>query len=71
MLKHNTSVFRAHGITVVLDFGKGVIKCVKTTFLLQFSFTLFQEFGRYMNLSENIMPIFFSATIITIIVKFM
>jgi len=56
---------------VVLDFGKGVIKCVKTTFLLQFSFTLFQEFGRYMNLSENIMPIFFSATIITIIVKFM
>ena len=41
-----------------LDFGKGMIECVKTTFLLQFIFRLFQEFGRYMNLSENIMPIF-------------
>jgi hypothetical protein len=28
---------------VVLDFGKGVIKCEKTTFLLQYIFGLFQE----------------------------
>ena len=39
------SVFRVHGITVVLDFGKGVMKCVKTTFLMQFVFRLFEEFG--------------------------
>ena len=42
---YNMSVFRVHGITVVLGFGKGVLKCVKTTFLLQFVFRLFQEFG--------------------------
>ena len=56
---------------MALDFGKGVIKYAKTTFLSQFILRLFQEFGGYMNLSENIMPIFFSETIITIIVKFM
>jgi hypothetical protein len=38
---------------VVLDFGKSVMKCVKTTSQLQFIFTLFQEFGRYMNLSKK------------------
>jgi hypothetical protein len=38
---------------------KGVIKCVKTTFLLQFIFRLFQEFGRYMIIGENVMSVFF------------
>jgi hypothetical protein len=61
---------RLQRITVILDFGKVVIKCVNTAFLLKFIFRLFQEFGRYMNLGENVMPIFFSATIIMVIVKF-
>lgn len=55
---------------MVLDFGKGVIKCVKTTFPLQFIFRLFQESGRYMNFGEKVMSVFCSATIITIIIKF-
>ena len=44
---------------MVRDCGKGVMKCIKNAFLLQFIFRLFQEFGRYLNLSENVMPIFF------------
>ena len=55
---------------MVTDFGKGVLKCVKTTFLLQFIFRLFQELVRYMNLGEKVKSIFFSATLITIIMKF-
>ena len=61
---------RLQGITVVRGFGKGVMKCVKNAFLLKFIFRLFQEFSRYLKLGENVMPIFFSATRITVIVKF-
>jgi hypothetical protein len=50
---------------VVLGFGQGEIKCVKSVFLLQFIFKCyrssirwFQEFGRYTKFSTKVMPVF-------------